>query len=71
VFLLTSSEQVEGLAEQHDGDATQADEHEYALHGALPVEHELLAAGLRLSAREQHHVDEQDKHGRGAALTIR
>lgn len=67
VLLLAGHEQVERLAEQHDGYAAERGQHEHPLHGGLRLVHVLLAALRRRRAREQHHVDEQDQHGRRAA----
>lgn len=66
-FVLACEFDVEGLAQQHPGNAAQADQDKDLLYIGLGLEHELIASRGGRSVLEQHHVDEHDQHGRSAA----
>lgn len=57
---------VQWFAEQHDGNAEDSDDDEVELKVALALEHVGIARSYGLGLREQHHVNEEDQHRRGA-----
>lgn len=61
ILLFAGAQQVQGFPEQHDRDAAERDQHEYALQLTLALEHELVAPLLGHGRREQHHVDEENE----------
>jgi len=70
-LVLAGELDVQGLAQQHPGNAAQADEHKGLLQLWLGLEHEFVATLGRLGVLEQHHVDEHDQDRGSATWCLR